>query len=88
MSALAALPFLALGAAVGAVHFTLLARDAELLLGETRMWRLLGLRGARLLLSGAMLLLAARCGAMSLLAALAGLLAARHWAIKSYGPAP
>lgn len=85
MNALPALAFLALGITIGAAHFAMLARDAGLLLGGAPIWRMLCLRGSRFLLTGAMLLLAARCGAVPLLATLAGLLLARRWALKSYG---
>jgi hypothetical protein len=77
--------FLGLGAASGALHFALLARDASLLLN--RGTRRIGFnRSLRLCLSSGMLVLAALSGSLPLLAALAGVVAARQWAIGRYGP--
>jgi len=77
--------FLGLGALSGALHFAMLARDASLLLNRGTI-RIGFNRSIRLFLSSGMLVLAALSGSLPLLAALAGIMAARQWAIGRYGP--
>ena len=75
---LAALGFLALGAAAGACHFVLLRRNVDILAAGGSPLAALGLLAARVALSLAALWLAARAGWPALLACAAGLLAARQ----------
>lgn len=77
--------FLAAGAAVGAVHFILLARDARLLTAGGSIVKFMSLRLARLVATAAVLALAALAGWPSLLAAAVGFLAARQWSLKRFG---
>jgi hypothetical protein len=80
--------FLLVGALAGAVHFTLLARDAEALPAGGGAPRVILLRLGRFALSIAVLVMAALAGSAALLAAAAGHLAARQWALRRFGPAP
>ncbi len=74
-----------LGALVGHVHFTLLAREARAMVGQgPRRGLWLG-RILRLALTVGVLWLAARWGALPLLAALAGLMVARHRVLRRQG---
>ncbi len=85
MTLLLALVFLALGAAAGAVHFAMIARDAELLIGGGSGSRVAWLRIGRLALSTGVLFLAALSGSVPLIAAMIGLMAARQWATSRFG---
>lgn len=82
MSGLAILAALAVGFAGGLAHFALLARNAALYLRPRGLWPAIGLQLARLALTGALLVGAARFGAMPLLAAALGLFLARPVAIR------
>ncbi len=79
--------FLGLGAAGGAAHFHALAKDAAFTLqGGTA--KAIGLKAARLLLTAGLLTFAAQQGALPLLAATIGFMAARHIVIRRMGFAP
>lgn len=79
--------FLGLGAAVGAAHFYALARDAAFTL-QGAAAKAIGLKAARLLLTAGLLAFAAQHGALPLLAATIGFMAARHIVIRRMGFAP
>ena len=79
--------FLMLGAGAGIVHFGAIARDAEWLVRGGPAIRAVVLRIGRLVLTGAVLVLAARQGWVVLLAAVIGFMAARHHMIRRLGPA-
>jgi len=88
MTALVALLFLVLGAVAGAAHFAAIAKDADLLVWGGPVVRSIGIRLGRLLLTAAILVLAARHGWIDLLTATIGFMAARHHAIRRLGPTP
>ena len=80
--------FALLGAGAGAVHFAALARDADLLVRGGSVLAAIGLRLGRAALTVAVLLLAALKGWPMLLAAFAGLMAARQMMIARLGMRP
>ncbi len=82
MSPLTLLAALAAGFAGGLAHFALLARNAALYLRPRGLWLAIGLQSARLALTAALLIGAARFGAMALLAAALGLFLARPVALR------
>lgn len=86
MTVLSGLLFLVLGAIAGVVHFSAIAEDADLLVHGGPAIRAIGLRLGRLLLTTAILILAARHGWIDLLTATIGFTAARHHAIHRLGP--
>jgi hypothetical protein len=77
--------FLLAGGFVGAIHFAMVAADARALVTGEGMLRTIVFRLGRVALSGGLLVVAARSGAPSLIAAAAGMLAARQWAIARFG---
>ncbi len=85
MTFLLPIAFLGLGVAVGTLHFLLLARDTRLLVDGGSIVRFVSLRIVRLALAAAAFALAAWVGWPSLLAAAAGFMAARQWALKRFG---
>jgi F1F0 ATPase subunit 2 len=70
-----------IGFALGLAHFHGLRRDAHRYLARGMSPRTVALHAARLLASAAVLVLVARSGAIPLIAALAGFLAARFVAV-------
>lgn len=83
MSVLLILLFLILGAMAGTAHFTLVRRDATLLVHGGNVVFAIALRLARLLLTTALLVVAARQGWSLLLAAAAGILLARQLVVSA-----
>ncbi|RDE05603.1 ATP synthase subunit I [Sphingomonas aracearum] len=79
--------FFALGALAGAVHFAALARDADLLVRGGSALAVIGLRLGRMLLTVAMLVVAARQGWPALVAASIGTLVARQLVLRRLGAA-
>jgi F1F0 ATPase subunit 2 len=88
MTALAALLFLMLGAIAGAAHFIAIAKDADLLVHGGPVIQSIGLKLSRLVLTVAILVLAARHGWIDLLVATIGFMAARQFAIHRRGATP
>lgn len=81
--------FLMLGAAVGAVHFRLLARDADLLVRGGSVGAALGVRLGRFALTIAALVLAARIGGWpALLATALGFALVRPVMVRRLGAVP
>ncbi|MDB5972263.1 MAG: N-ATPase, AtpR subunit [Hydrocarboniphaga sp.] len=75
--------FVALGMAAGALHFASLARGTrELVCGESA-WAPIALLLLRFVVTGTLLYVAARLGALALIAALAGWLVARSWRLHA-----
>lgn len=87
MTLILSLAFLVLGLSAGAVHFALVARDAGRVVRRGAVWPMLLLRVGRMALIAVLLYVAARSGAVPLLAAAAGVLVARQWALKRFGSA-
>ncbi|HVZ02162.1 MAG TPA: ATP synthase subunit I [Dongiaceae bacterium] len=79
---------LLMGTVLGAAHFRLVAMDAALALGRGSPLRLAGIRIGRFLATAGFLGLAALAGALPLIAATAGFIAARTWTISRLGPQP
>lgn len=77
--------FALLGAGAGTVHFAALARDAHALVHGGSPFVAMGLRLGRLLLTTAVLVLAARQGWPSLLAATVGFMVARVVVLRRLG---
>lgn len=78
--------FLMLGAGTGIVHFGAIAKEAVWLVRGGPTIRAIVPRIGRLVLTGAVLVLAARQGCVVLLAAAVGFIAARHHMIRRLGP--
>jgi F1F0 ATPase subunit 2 len=78
----AALPFVLLGGVLGAVHFATLRLNVRAYLGGAAAWGI-GLHLGRVALAGAAFALIARAGALPLLAALAGFVLARLYALRA-----
>jgi hypothetical protein len=87
MTLILSLAFLVLGLSAGAVHFALVARDADVVVRRGALWPILLLRIGRMALIAVLLYLAARSGALPLLAAAGGVFVARQWALKRFGTA-
>jgi F1F0 ATPase subunit 2 len=85
---LAVAPFGAIGLALGLAHFAGLRRDASRYLARGVQAGIVAGHAARLLASVAVLVLVARSGALPLLAALAGFLAARFVAVAQAQRSP
>ena len=89
MTAVIALMFLILGFLAGALHFTLLRRNADLFVSGGSPLAAIGLQLGRMATTAGVLLIAALNGWVSLLAATAGLMAARQVVVRRLGrPAP
>ena len=86
MTLLLPILFLALGAAIGAAHFSAVALDARLLVSGGSALGAAAIRLGRIALTVGLLTAAAISGAPSLMTAAIGLLAARQWAIRRFGP--
>ncbi|HEY0270800.1 MAG TPA: ATP synthase subunit I [Sphingomonas sp.] len=87
MTILFALLFLALGVGAGALHFAAISRDADhLIRGDGSAARAIGRKLGRMALTVTVLILAALHGWVALLAAMAGLLAARQMVLRRLGP--
>lgn len=79
--------FLPVGFGVGALHFTLLRRNTELLVSGGSLWTGLGLQLGRMAVTVAALAGAALVGWPCLLACAAGVLAARRVVVRRVGRA-
>lgn len=88
VTAFIAMLFLVLGAIAGAVHFTAIAKDADLLVHGGPVIRSIGLKLGRLLFTAAILVLAARHGWIDLLTATIGFMTARQLVIHRLRPTP
>jgi hypothetical protein len=82
MIVLVPLVFLMLGAVAGAMHFAMIAKDADLLVHGGPVLMAIGLKLARLLLTVTLLGVAALQGWPSLLAATIGVLVARQLVLR------
>ncbi len=85
VTALLALLFLGCGAVAGAIHFMVIAKDADMLVAGGSAARIAGLRLGRLVLTVALLALAALQGVTMLLAATGGFMAARQIVLRRLG---
>lgn len=85
MTALSLLFFALLGAVAGVVHFGALSREADLIAGGGTPSGAIGLRIGRMLLTIGVLACAVRFGALTLIAAAVGLMAARQGMLRKLG---
>lgn len=85
MSGLVCLSFIALGAAAGSLHYFAIMLDARQLVSGGSAVSIIGRRIGRFIMSGGLFVLAACSGPLPLIAAVAGFLAQRQWALGRFG---